>query len=838
MAETVFTPDAFNQLINDSSSFSVTLDSGKRNAIQWIAAKDRLLIGTTGSEWRMSGHSNKPMTPFNYDLKDQTVWGSKDMQPLILHEAVLFVDGVGKKLREMIWNGIEERYTAPDLLLLAEHITKAGGITSMAYQRNPDSIIWATLSNGDLISCAYDRDQQVIAWAIHPISLGDIVGDEIPSETYYNPVVSTDYPLLRTIADQDDPQLPHVTAINNLEDLAAMSGNLAGNYYLTGDIDASETADASYNTGYGWAPIGASWATAFTGTFDGCSYTISNLTIDKNFLTDYGLFGYITSPAKIANVTLSNVDISAGQSNVGALVGAAEATATSGILIQNCHSTGVIKSYFVTPLYFGGLIGRLNTVSGLATQIASIYDCSSTCSIDAETLGGTVQTYAFGGLIGSARYSIISNCYATGDITGVASGTHTGGLIGGLANFAGGTDGTTKVSYCYATGNVTGEDNVGGLVGMASFSAGGYIRRSYSTGSVTSSDPTSNTNHGGLVGNFQGVITDCYARGAVTMEGGVPTGGFAGKQTAGNTITNSYSTGLVVSDGATYGGFSGNNAGTETSCYWDTETSGQATSEGSATGYGTTLMKTKTTFADWDFDDIWIMAGATLWRDEDNSTSMGCNSVCVIPGEKEDEVWVTVSRAINGLFSRTIERMAPRNWGTDQADCIFVDSCLSYVGDPDTTFSGLEHLEGELVAILGDGAVFPTQTVTDGEITLTDSVSVCHIGLPYTYKLKPMRMDQNVPQGTSKGSIKSIAEAVVSFYKTLNAQHSDGTDTYSIPWRETDAEYTTPPDLFTGDKLINPDGGFDVEDPLEITGSDPLPCTVRAIIPRIDVTGR
>ncbi len=71
----VLTPDAFNQLIIDSSSFSVTLDSGTRNAIQWITAKDRILIGTADAEWRMSGHSNKPLTPSNYDLKKQTVWG-------------------------------------------------------------------------------------------------------------------------------------------------------------------------------------------------------------------------------------------------------------------------------------------------------------------------------------------------------------------------------------------------------------------------------------------------------------------------------------------------------------------------------------------------------------------------------------------------------------------------------------------------------------------------------------------------------------------------------------------------------------------------------------------
>jgi hypothetical protein len=99
-------------------------------------------------------------------------------------------------------------------------------------------------------------------------------------------------------------------------------------------------------------------------------------------------------------------------------------------------------------------------------------------------------------------------------------------------------------------------------------------------------------------------------------------------------------------------------------------------------------------------------------------------------------------------------------------------------------------------------------------------------------------MDQNTRQGTSKGSIKKIAEAAISFYKTLNAQYGDGTATYNINWRETSHEYGTPPDLYTGDKVVVADGSFDAEDPFQIEGSDPLPCTVRAIIPRTEVTGR
>jgi hypothetical protein len=99
-------------------------------------------------------------------------------------------------------------------------------------------------------------------------------------------------------------------------------------------------------------------------------------------------------------------------------------------------------------------------------------------------------------------------------------------------------------------------------------------------------------------------------------------------------------------------------------------------------------------------------------------------------------------------------------------------------------------------------------------------------------------MDQTTKQGTSKGSIKKFAECVISFLETLNAQYGDGTNDYKIAWRETSASYGSAPALFSGDTVVHTDGGFDVEDPIEIKGSSPMPCTVRALIPRVERFGR
>ncbi len=224
------------------------------------------------------------------------------------------------------------------------------------------------------------------------------------------------------------------------------------------------------------------------------------------------------------------------------------------------------------------------------------------------------------------------------------------------------------------------------------------------------------------------------------------------------------------------------------------------------------------------------------WADHPMQSGVKVESVAVMPGPTEDEVWILAVRSIGGAAKRYIERMKTRVFAT-QADAFFVDSGLLYDGSETATFSGLDHLEGETVKILGDGAVFTPQVVTNGSVTLDTAVSKAVVGLAYRYILKPMRIDLSTRGGSSKGSFKKIAEMYISFLDTLNAQYGKSVDDlFDIPWRS-EEEYTTPPDLFTGDKKVVLPAGYDPEDPIVISGDDPLPCTVRALAVDIQVSG-
>ena len=151
----------------DDESIAFTLATDDVNVIRWLKASDVLLIGTVGGEFKLHGSGN-PVTPSNVRVVQETKYGSSTVTPITSGRAVIFNQRATKKLRQMIFDLNVEGFVAPDLTILAEDIT-GDGITHMAYQQEPDSVVWAVRDDGVLLGLTYQRDQQVVAWHQHPI---------------------------------------------------------------------------------------------------------------------------------------------------------------------------------------------------------------------------------------------------------------------------------------------------------------------------------------------------------------------------------------------------------------------------------------------------------------------------------------------------------------------------------------------------------------------------------------------------------------------------------------------------------------------------------------------
>ena len=151
----------------DDESLAFTLATDDVNVIRWMKASDVLLVGTVGGEFKLHGSGN-PVTPSNVRVVQETKYGSSTVTPVTSGRAVLFNQRATKKIRQMIFDLNVEGFVAPDLTILAEDIT-GGGLTHMAYQQEPDSIVWAVREDGVLLGLTYQRDQQVGAWHQHPV---------------------------------------------------------------------------------------------------------------------------------------------------------------------------------------------------------------------------------------------------------------------------------------------------------------------------------------------------------------------------------------------------------------------------------------------------------------------------------------------------------------------------------------------------------------------------------------------------------------------------------------------------------------------------------------------
>jgi hypothetical protein len=158
-----------------SDSVKITLAASEGNRIAWLhSQQNSLLIGTSGDEWTLSAADvASSLSATNLEAKRQSSYGSKYMRAVIVNDVLLFVQRNGRKVRELVYELNKDGWVAPDLTLLAEHITR-GEITDIAYQQQPDAVLWCVRGDGTLIAMTYERDQKVVGWHRHTLTDADV----------------------------------------------------------------------------------------------------------------------------------------------------------------------------------------------------------------------------------------------------------------------------------------------------------------------------------------------------------------------------------------------------------------------------------------------------------------------------------------------------------------------------------------------------------------------------------------------------------------------------------------------------------------------------------------
>jgi hypothetical protein len=166
-----FAPSDTDGTVTDSHAVQFTLRSDDVQVVRWMKSDERgLIMGTAEGEWAIRPSTqNEAITPTNRKATQSRAHGSTNTQAIRAAGGLLFIQKSGRKIREVAYDFYEDKFKAPDLTLLSEHIT-VGGIKEMAYQQDPQSIVWmvknAAQGHG-FVGLTYERDQKVIGWHRH-----------------------------------------------------------------------------------------------------------------------------------------------------------------------------------------------------------------------------------------------------------------------------------------------------------------------------------------------------------------------------------------------------------------------------------------------------------------------------------------------------------------------------------------------------------------------------------------------------------------------------------------------------------------------------------------------
>ena len=259
-------------------------------------------------------------------------------------------------------------------------------------------------------------------------------------------------------------------------------------------------------------------------------------------------------------------------------------------LFQN--NTGTIMNLTVS----GNVTGKARTAGIVGDNTGTISYCVNNCKVTGA--GGTSEYLYIGGIVGTNwTKGKIEHCINNGEIKG--NGWYIGGIVGINEN-------NCTVINCRNTGNITGNNFVGGIVGhngSQSSSRRGKIENCYNEGIVSGQAYV-----GGIAATNDYEITNCYNLGTVSGKDN-RCGGIVGQNLYSPKIENCYNWGAVTG-GTDIGGILGNNNGTVTNCYYFAENPSFGGIAGADVA-GEAEYKTKEEFAQqgtfngWDFTETW-----------------------------------------------------------------------------------------------------------------------------------------------------------------------------------------------------------------------------------------
>ena len=222
------------------------------------------------------------------------------------------------------------------------------------------------------------------------------------------------------------------------------------------------------------------------------------------------------------------------------------------------------------------------------------------------------------------------------------------------------------------------------------------------------------------------------------------------------------------------------------------------------------------------------MATLTLYRAEEVTawTRQETNGLVTAVAELEGTVWLAVRRFGSFRLERFDHDLA-------------LDAALTgNATTPKRDWSGLAHLEGQVVGVVADGAPAGDFLVSGGAIMLDEAASSVQAGLGFAHEVVPLPPDLASATGASAAPLRLVS-VTFRLLDTVSLAVDLGRRAQPVPFRRLDtALLDAAPPSFTGDVRLRALGwSRDASKPLwRILDATPLPMTLLSVTTETRIT--
>lgn len=212
-----------------------------------------------------------------------------------------------------------------------------------------------------------------------------------------------------------------------------------------------------------------------------------------------------------------------------------------------------------------------------------------------------------------------------------------------------------------------------------------------------------------------------------------------------------------------------------------------------------------------------ITISSSKWREVTTGTDIRCDYMFVMV-EVQDVDWYPIHGEV-------------------------VNVGCGYAGQATSQVANLSHLEGQKVAILANGEVKDRQVVKNGAIELNGSYSVVHVGLPFEADFETLKIEVPWKEGTIQSRKVKVNNVIFRIQNSRGGYIGPNEDDLYEAFThdaivQSSGQNLGLLDMFTCDIRQPLGAGYSQEGNVFYRQVDPLPITIGAIIPEINVGGQ